>query len=111
MRDRQLVTATPANVKVGYEPPVATSGNGNAIRYHGPSSSSLAQSSPPAPMPKKRRQTPGKKSRPTPPIEPTESRAGEAVTIAWTSTVTAVLVADLIVIAAHLYARANPEAQ
>jgi hypothetical protein len=40
-----------------------------------------------------------------------ESRASEAVTLAWTSSVTGVLVADLIVIAAHLYTRSNPDAQ
>jgi hypothetical protein len=33
------------------------------------------------------------------------------VTIAWTVSVTGVLVADLIVAASHLYVRAHPEAQ
>jgi hypothetical protein len=43
-------------------------------------------------------------------VEPSESRASEAVTIAWTSSVTGVFIADLIVIAAHLYARFSPDA-
>jgi len=63
------------------------------------------------PKPKNTRRTKRTKSRPNAPSEPTESRASEAVTIAWTSSVTGVLMADLIVIAAHLYARSNPDAQ
>jgi hypothetical protein len=47
----------------------------------------------------------------TSPADPAESRASEAVTIAWTSSVTGVFVADLIVIAAHLYTRSHPGAQ
>ncbi len=43
--------------------------------------------------------------------EPAESRAAEAVTIAWTVSVTSVFVADTIVIAAHLYSLSNPTAQ
>src|SRR5262245_58856352 len=43
--------------------------------------------------------------------EPDESRPAEAVTIAWTVSVTSVFVADLVVIAAHLYSRGNPSAQ
>jgi hypothetical protein len=43
--------------------------------------------------------------------EPLESRASEAITIAWTVSVTGVFVADLIVIAAHLYVRSHPNAQ
>ena len=52
-----------------------------------------------------------KKSGASSPALPTESRAAEAVTIAWTSSVTATVMADLVVIAAHLYSRANPDAQ
>ncbi len=52
-----------------------------------------------------------KRTRPNATRESTESRASEAVTIAWTSSVTGVLVADLVVIAAHLYARSHPDAQ
>jgi hypothetical protein len=43
--------------------------------------------------------------------EPAESQASEAVTIAWTVSVTGVFVADLIVVAAHWYARGHPQAQ
>lgn len=41
---------------------------------------------------------------------PKESRPADALTIAWTSAVTAVVVADLVLIAAHFYARGNPDA-
>jgi hypothetical protein len=40
-----------------------------------------------------------------------ETTASESVTIAWTVSVTSVFVADLIVIAAHLYARSDPSAK
>ena len=43
--------------------------------------------------------------------EPVESRASEAITIAWTVSVTGVFVADLIVVAAHLYIRSHPQSQ
>jgi hypothetical protein len=43
--------------------------------------------------------------------EPAETQASEAVTIAWTVSVTGVFVADLIVIAAHWYVRGHPQAQ
>jgi hypothetical protein len=43
--------------------------------------------------------------------EPAESRASEVVTLAWTVSVTGVLVADLIVVAAHLYVRGHPRAE
>jgi hypothetical protein len=43
--------------------------------------------------------------------EGAESRASEAVTIAWTVSVTGVLVCDLIVAAAHWYVRSHPNAQ
>jgi hypothetical protein len=42
---------------------------------------------------------------------PAESRASEAITIAWTVTVTGVTISNLIVVAAHLYARSHPELQ
>jgi hypothetical protein len=61
-------------------------------------------------MRKKARTARPKKSRPDR-REPAESRASEAVTIAWTVSVTGVFVADLIVIAAHWYARGHPQAQ
>jgi hypothetical protein len=51
------------------------------------------------------------KPRPRDRQEPAETRASEAVTIAWTVSVTGVFVADLIVVAAHLYARSGPPAQ
>lgn len=62
-------------------------------------------------MPTNRRKPPRNKPRPRARREPAESRASEAVTIAWTVSVTGVLVADLIVIAAHLYARSHPGLQ
>jgi hypothetical protein len=42
---------------------------------------------------------------------PDENHPAEAATIAWTVSVTSVFVADLVVIAAHLYSRGNPSAQ
>jgi hypothetical protein len=42
---------------------------------------------------------------------PREDRAAEAITIAWTVSVTAVLLADLVTIAAHYYAGANPDSK
>ena len=62
-------------------------------------------------MPKPPRTRNKKRGRTTVAVESTESRASEAVTIAWTSSVTGVFIADLIVIAAHLYARSNPDAE
>jgi len=62
-------------------------------------------------MPKNRR---AKKSpQPRRPLEPAspESRASETITIAWTSSVTGVLVANVVVIAAHFYVQNNPEAK
>ena len=41
----------------------------------------------------------------------TEDRAAEAVTVAWTVSVTAVFMADLVAIAAHFYRLANPESK
>jgi len=52
-----------------------------------------------------------KKRRAEVPAAPTESRAAEAVTIAWTVSVTSVFVADVMVIVAHLYSRLHPEAR
>jgi hypothetical protein len=62
-------------------------------------------------MPKTRHRKNRKNSRLGAPADPAESRPGEAVTLAWTSSVTGVFVADIIVIAAHLYARSNPDAR
>jgi hypothetical protein len=62
-------------------------------------------------MPKKPRKSVRKKVVPPPDRESTESGAAETITIAWTVSVTSVFVADLIVIAAHLYSRSNPSAQ
>ena len=42
---------------------------------------------------------------------PPEDRAADAITIAWTVSVTAVFLADLVTIAAHFYARAQPESK
>jgi hypothetical protein len=61
-------------------------------------------------MPKPPRTKKRKRGQATTPADPTESRASEAVTIAWTSSVTGVFIADLIVIASHLYGRLNPDA-
>jgi hypothetical protein len=57
------------------------------------------------------RQTKRRNSRLNRQTGPAESRASEAVTIAWTSSVTGVFIADLIVIAAHLYTRSHADAQ
>jgi hypothetical protein len=55
-------------------------------------------------MPKKQRKVRQKNApRHGAALEPSETRASEAVTIAWTVSVTSVFVADLVVIAAHLY--------
>ena len=62
-------------------------------------------------MRKNRPRTTAKRSRPGDGREPAESRASEAVTIAWTVSVTGVLVADLIVVAAHWYVRGHPQSQ
>ncbi len=62
-------------------------------------------------MQKNRRRTLPRKSRTDGRREPAESRASEAVTIAWTVSVTGVLVCDLIVVAAHWYVRGHPDAQ
>ena len=40
-----------------------------------------------------------------------ESNASDAVTIAWTVSVTGVLIANLAVVVAHLYVRSHPNAQ
>ena len=42
---------------------------------------------------------------------PREDRAAEAITIAWTVSVTAVFLADLVTIAAHFYGRLHPESK
>ena len=62
-------------------------------------------------MPKKPRKSVRKNVAPPRNRESTESGAAEAITIAWTVSVTSVFVVDLIVIAAHLYSRSNPSAQ
>jgi hypothetical protein len=62
-------------------------------------------------MPKKPRKSVRKNVVPPRDREATESGAAETITIAWTVSVTSVFVADLIVIAAHLYSRSNPSAQ
>ena len=40
-----------------------------------------------------------------------EDRAREAITIAWTVSVTAVFLADIVTIAAYFYSRAHPESK
>jgi hypothetical protein len=62
-------------------------------------------------MSKKRHKTVRKKVVSPHDRDPPESRPAEAVTIAWTVSVTSVFVADLVVIAAHLYSRSNPSVQ
>jgi hypothetical protein len=44
-------------------------------------------------------------------VDPAEEGAAVAVTIAWTVSVTAVLLADLITAASHFYLRENPDSQ
>jgi hypothetical protein len=61
-------------------------------------------------MPKRSRQAKQKRRHSSSGLEPTETRASEAITIAWTSSVTAVVVADLVVIVAHFYAHRHPQA-
>ncbi len=43
--------------------------------------------------------------------QPCEERSTEAITIAWIASVTSVLVADVVTIAAHFYARSHPESK
>lgn len=62
-------------------------------------------------MPKKRRNAVRKNVASKQSRESGESEASKAVTIAWTVSVTSVFVADLVVIAAHLYSRSVPSAQ
>jgi hypothetical protein len=62
-------------------------------------------------MSKKRRKVRQKNALSQASREPAESRASEAMTIAWTVSVTSVFVADLIFIAAHLYSRSDPSAK
>lgn len=62
-------------------------------------------------MPKNRRAKSSPKSRRAPESASTETRASEAITIAWTSSVTGVFVANALVIAAHFYAQNHPEAK
>ena len=52
-----------------------------------------------------------RKSRPDVYREPAESVANDTVTVAWTVSVTGVLIADLVVVAAHLFVRYFPEAE
>ncbi len=40
--------------------------------------------------------------------DPHEERSAEAITIAWTASVTSVFLADLVTIVAHFYARSHP---
>jgi hypothetical protein len=62
------------------------------------------------------KQRPGRRPRkkPSGPLrsgEPPEERSTEAITIAWTASVTSVLLADLVTIVAHFYARSHPESK
>jgi len=43
--------------------------------------------------------------------DPHEERSAEAITVAWTASVTSVLLADLVTIAAHFYARSHPDSK
>jgi hypothetical protein len=60
-------------------------------------------------MPARRRNPRRKRSSARMSTEPAESRRSEVLTIAWTVSVTGVLVADLMLVAAHLYSRSHPE--
>ena len=52
-----------------------------------------------------------KKSKPNhAPVTP-ETRASEAITVAWTVTVTTVLLCNLVIIASHFYIVNNPDAK
>jgi hypothetical protein len=62
-------------------------------------------------MAKNARKTRRKVVRRHEPSELLESRASDAMTIVWTVSVTSVFVADIVVIAAHLYARSDPSAK
>jgi multisubunit Na+/H+ antiporter MnhC subunit len=42
---------------------------------------------------------------------PHEERSAEAITVAWTASVTSVFLADLVTIAGHFYARSHPESK
>jgi len=42
---------------------------------------------------------------------PGEDRATEAITVAWTVSVTMVFLVDVVTIAAHFFSRANPDAK
>lgn len=42
---------------------------------------------------------------------PSETRTGESLTVFWAVTVLMVLMADLVMIGAHFYLQANPEAE
>ncbi len=43
-------------------------------------------------------------------VPPLETRASEAITVAWTVTITMTLLCDLVIIAAHFYLTTYPEA-
>ncbi|MEX2316955.1 MAG: hypothetical protein WD669_07375 [Pirellulales bacterium] len=60
-------------------------------------------------MPANRRKARRQKSPPAR-SDPPEGRAAELFTIAWTVSVTGVLIADLMCVGAHLLVRANPGA-
>jgi hypothetical protein len=62
-------------------------------------------------MPARRRVSGRKKSRKFRASAPAENRASEALTIAWTVSVTGVVIADLMLAAAHVYLRSRPEGQ
>jgi hypothetical protein len=62
-------------------------------------------------VPNNRRKTQAKWARSRQNLEPAESRGSEVVTIIWTVSVTGVLIADLMVVAVHLYVRSRPGAQ
>jgi len=57
---------------------------------------------------KKRRKN--KRSKKVAHVAPTETRAAEALTVAWTVSLTTVLLCNLIAVAAHLYVSAHPDA-
>ena len=62
-------------------------------------------------MPKRPRKPARSKTHPTDDRGSLESHASQAITIAWTASVTGVVMADLLVVAAHLYVRYHPDAQ
>jgi hypothetical protein len=59
----------------------------------------------------RRRGKPNRRTRPGDGGDPPDDRAAEVITVAWTASVTAVFLADVVTIAAHFHSRSHPEAE